>query len=535
MKKILFLFYFIISVMASFAQEMNRRFLQEKAPDSSIHQQMEVQQIPLTPQFEAEIQAQIARKAQTTSIITDPKGEVLDYAMTFYYYAGQYVGLYDDYDWKVQLVFGQDGKTVYFPPQLVPGYMQGYAKGTLEDGIITVESGQYVYNYNNTTKLYLIVFTADASGNMTLVDNMTYSYKDDLIATKSTQNYLGIYQYGTSTSDGTLASYSCAHSFALVTGSSALPDEDATVEKYRLTCYDRWRDGEMSYVVNVATKDDLIWISGLAPDAQDSYIVGNFDGVTATFESCQLIDGNESYYLGVTGANITSSDATNGDKYSVPTDLKFTLKRDAEGVFRMDDNTALIENYYTHPNYLYDAIKNVVLTPYDGDMPAVPAAPRDVTLKRDEVMGDSFKFILPTEDVDGNYINPEKLYYRLYVDDKLYTFSKSQYLRLKQDMTDVPYNFYDSYDFSDNYENGYKLFYFYETDWQTADLQSVYVVDGVTNVSTKTRVYADSEAGIHNLNIIDEGNGACFDLQGRRILAPQHGLYIQNGMLKLKK
>lgn len=532
MKKKFSIFILVLSALGALAQEMSPRYQQER---NFNNQQLEIQQIPLTPQLEADIQAQIARKAVTTTLITEPQGDIQNYAMTFYYYAGQYVGLYDDYDWKVKLVFNEDGKTVYFPPQLVPGYMQGYAKGTIDGDLITVESGQYVYNYNNTSKLYLIVFTADANGNMSLVDKMTYSLKEDLIATKSTECYYGIYQYGTNGSDGTLASYSCAHSFALVSGESALPDEDAVIEKYRLSCYDRWRDGEMSYVVNVAIKNDLIWISGLAPDAQDSYIIGNFDGTTATFESCQLIDGNESYYLGVTGANITSSDETNGDKYSVPQDMKFTLTRDADGVFRMPDKTALIENYYTHPNYLYDAIKNVVLAPYDGDVPAVPAAPREVTLTRDDVMGDSFKFILPTEDIDGNYINPEKLYYRLYIDDKLYTFSKSQYLRLKQDMTDVPYNFYDNYDFSDNYENGYKLFYFYETDWQTADLQSVYVVDGETNVSTKTRVYADPEAGIKDVLNKKESTGHCYDLQGRRITAPYSGLYIQDGKLKLNK
>ena len=62
-------------------------------------------------------------------------------------------------------------------------------------------------------------------------------------------------------------------------------------------------------------------------------------------------------------------------------------------------------------------------------VPAVPANPTaDDWYDCGGVSGNSkFSFTLPTTDVDGNPIDPEKLSYSIYVDGELFTFDAAHY------------------------------------------------------------------------------------------------------------
>ena len=42
---------------------------------------------------------------------------------------------------------------------------------------------------------------------------------------------------------------------------------------------------------------------------------------------------------------------------------------------------------------------------------------------------------------DGNYLNPSKLYYNMYLDDEKYTFYPDEYPEKIEDLTDVPYSY----------------------------------------------------------------------------------------------
>ncbi len=61
---------------------------------------------------------------------------------------------------------------------------------------------------------------------------------------------------------------------------------------------------------------------------------------------------------------------------------------------------------------------------------------------------------------DGNYLNPSKLYYNMYLDDEKYTFYPDEYPELTDDLTDVPYSYSgtDLVSYGDNH-----IVYFYTT------------------------------------------------------------------------
>ncbi len=122
-------------------------------------------------------------------------------------------------------------------------------------------------------------------------------------------------------------------------------------------------------------------------------------------------------------------------------------------------------------------------------VPAVPANPTadDWNDCGDESGYSKFSFTLPTTDVDGNPIDPEKLSYSIYTDnDQLFTFDAAHYTYdIEEDLTEIPYSIYiDAWDF-------YKgAVYFYRTNKGDKPLfknrigiQVHYTVDGEKNSS----------------------------------------------------
>ena len=127
---------------------------------------------------------------------------------------------------------------------------------------------------------------------------------------------------------------------------------------------------------------------------------------------------------------------------------------------------------------------------------------------------------VPSCDVDGNYINPDLLSYRIYFDGVLHEFSPEAYPGITESMTDVPYNFTD---YSEIYCNGdLHTIFFHIDSWTTLEVESVYTVDGVTNVSEKA-----SYAAVDAPGILREPVSVTYtDLLGRRLDAPAPGSLV---------
>ena len=136
---------------------------------------------------------------------------------------------------------------------------------------------------------------------------------------------------------------------------------------------------------------------------------------------------------------------------------------------------------------------NVTINYYAGDHAAKPATP--------EILGwddnnDALAFNIPTEDVDGGYVNPEKLSYRIYADGKRYTFTPSDYERLSTEMNEIPFGFTDNFDIVNN--GVQKIVYFHNLNCKLLEVASVYTVDGVETTSDRALYDFDPTAIIDN-------------------------------------
>lgn len=107
-------------------------------------------------------------------------------------------------------------------------------------------------------------------------------------------------------------------------------------------------------------------------------------------------------------------------------------------------------------------------------------------------------FGLPSMDVNGVYINPDELYYNVYPDDSIipFVFTPEDYIDMTvESMTDVPYGYFEEFDFKVSGMN--HTVYFYH-DWKKVGVQVIHKHNGKETRSEI--VYAGNISGVETVN-----------------------------------
>ena len=469
---------------------------------------------------EAQAPALKIRSAKLTSasdaLVTSPTGTMKDYAMSLYLYVNALQPDYDEYDLKNYLVYDVDGKTVWFR-DLFMGKMGGYAKGEISGKTLTIASGQYVGNSSNGEKLYLLAFTPESDGSATLADGITFSVADGVLKGVNDNVYAGLWTYDEKAKTFALTN-TYAHKYVfneVKNPHSAIVPDGAKKEQYIMTFFDGWRNGNYTRIVDVARQGDDIYMNGLSFLSRDDYFKGTVSGNEAVFESNQTVSGDYTYWTKLVGAQ------SNG---SVAPTFSFAIADD--GSMTMT-NAGLYEKMM-FDGMNYDLYQNVALKKYAGDHAATPASPKYLKCVDTKDFNNQVTFVMTSTDVDGNQLNPDLLYYRMYVDGEPYTFTPARYQGVTEAMTLVPYSYYNSYTFNDNYQNKYKLIYLDDIKWNRLEVESVYIAGGEERVSPERSVY-NNPAGVVQVDssatVVSE---KYTDLLGREIAAPVAGsVYIK--------
>ena len=131
------------------------------------------------------------------------------------------------------------------------------------------------------------------------------------------------------------------------------------------------------------------------------------------------------------------------------------------------------------------------------------------------------QFTLSYYSSDFNYLDPSHLYYNLYIDDELVTFSPDDYQNLETEMTDVPYSFNDQYEFY-KYDENHRTIYFYKDVKKKIGMEAVYVDGDLRFGSGITEYYPNgdptgvdmTEATVKQIKSVD-----FYDLSGRKLSA----------------
>ncbi len=377
------------------------------------------------------------------------------------------------------------------------------------------EEGQGWYNFDEQTQ------------------EIRFEYKNGVLSQIDEKDIM----YGLVTEDGEWLGFGDYNLVMKPVGATVTKIPEANVEK-KVYTLSHTLGAEL---IEVAFDGDDVYVTGLNPDMPQACIVGKKDGDKVTFPAVQYlgtynlrVDQYEEiyhqYHVYFMPAVITSQWNDDYkeymDVYDVTDEIVFNIDSQT-GV--MSTNDVMLANASKIMTYYIKAFEEPRLLPYPGIRPAVPATPIVTEfLEVKDWYGDgdyygAISFIMMAKDADGNYIDTDKLYYNIFVNDELFTFTPDEFINLTEDMTDVPFNFKDDYDIqiSDIFHN----VYFTNTEYTKIGVRAKYVVDGVENVSPIA--YAKG-VGISEPDMEEEPEAVVYtDLLGNRVKSPSTGLYIK--------
>lgn len=276
---------------------------------------------------------------------------------------------------------------------------------------------------------------------------------------------------------------------------------------------------------------NTIYVDHLEDGLPNALIKINANASTMNLEvpSGQYLGVDENYnshiYALTGNAYVDSAGTTKYFNYNKTSKLTLNFSAEGDSIFAPYPASLIINcgrnNLYIVKEYVAPLMEEV------NDEPMTPANPvfsiDDVTRS---TRFDVLKFTIPTVDVDGNDLNTNNLYYCIYYNDAVYTFTPALYTGLKSDMSEIPYGFSDS-----NYDiflsGGQHTIYFYDKNWTKLGVQSIYRGGGQERKSAV--VWVDSTTGIESVT------GAArtvkrvsyYDLQGRQVSSQATGLVIE--------
>ena len=473
-----------------------------------------------------------------------------------------------------KVVFGDDGKSVYFYMPLSQITYPAWVKGTLSDDgtTITVPAGQQVlYDVTEPNP-----WTDDPGGEiysfrlhlleLTELDNGSYTYNiaegdPDIVWTVDKET--GALSLSSTDLDGYMimgivydtpddpeadgqwngyADYATVY-VPFTDEPLAVPDGLKT-ETYSMT-YTNESGNVQGKLVDVAFDGDDIWITNFSKDFPDVWIKGSIvDGKVVFSRQMLLIDEfSDVVYFQAYKANEVVEEWGSYFEYEASTDDIVFNYDAATRSFATDMNCNVNASAIRFSGM--EMFGQPSFSPYT-EVAATPADP--IITYFDGYEGDRgyicfADFTIPTVDVDGNFIDPAKLSFCFYTsENEVYHFVRDNYIRTEETdgwdfepawtdgMTEIPYTIVDEgYDFSKD------RVYFRFGEMSRLGLQSIYRGAGVER---RSNIYFYDE-GIYEPTGIREMTtqtrpSEVFDLQGRRVAQPTRGLYIVDGRKMIK-
>ena len=181
-----------------------------------------------------------------------------------------------------------------------------------------------------------------------------------------------------------------------------------------------------------------------------------------------------------------------------------------------------------------ESYEGLTLTPYiqKAGKPATPVyfyftSTPDYDNTSNEI---KLAFYVKNADVDGNYLDPEKMYYNVYVNGSKEPFkfkkTETQYRDMHEDeMTNIPFNYQDNRNYDFKVIDNLRILHFYDSSITTAKVVMVYEADG-KKYSSEPMVAKLSTAGIESANFNKTTTEKYYTIDGRQIQKLQKGLNI---------
>lgn len=364
-----------------------------------------------------------AKSPDASSIITEVEGETLNYVATGRYslYPDDPFGLIDGYGLGMQLCFDADGKTVYMY-NLIPSYQgKAWLKGTLENGIISIKSGQMVKESNSYgLPVYVGCAARNESGDgLVLMQDALFRISEDKSRIEQifpAQESLYVIAYD---EEGHVGQLITELVFDRI-GDAPMPPESAEVKDYLF-----YRD-ENGYDFNlgaIATSGNDVYLRGVSHHLPNRWIKGVLDNGDILIPTRQ--------YVGLSGNYIVNCYC---NKNNNPVD-NIRLIFDADNnSYSMEEGATLFFGTQEYEPEVY--VTYLTLEPFVFDN-VQPKAPTELTYDAET---NNFSFRSSLLSTDDNELLRELMYFRIYIDGELLEFKTDKYPFLEENITDIPYS-----------------------------------------------------------------------------------------------
>lgn len=222
--------------------------------------------------------------------------------------------------------------------------------------------------------------------------------------------------------------------------------------------------------------------------------------------------------------------------YTAADNLK--LVYDAENrIFSAPADYSLVVSAIPDGIFTVMALDEPVLRWQDMSTPMVPCTPTDLYY---EYMEDYefgvFAFSISSVSEDGRLLDTSNLYYTIYVDGEEFTFYPDEYWDLEEPMTDVPYDYWDSYLNSFGDEHEVVLF---AMNIEEVGVKAKYInTDGTVEYSDIATYLTSGINGVKEQAAVTDTEW--YDLSGHRLNGPSEGFNImrvtlEDGSVQVKK
>lgn len=293
--------------------------------------------------------------------------------------------------------------------------------------------------------------------------------------------------------------------------------------------------GDMGhYGAKLAIDGDKIFVKGLFSEQPDSWIEGKLDGDKAIFKSGQYTGEDEryGYYTYFCGATVEQAwdDYYEEwyDVYNYIDELVFSYDKETQTLTAGESDAAVYNTSNQRIAYISVANSPVIkLMP--AEISQTPKNPFNLEFfdYLDSYGYNWIQFNLPMLNTDDVLLNVEDLYYKVYVNGEECEFFTDEYPTLDEDMTLVPYNFSDDFDFI--VDATYHEVYLYFEGIEEIGVQLCSVKDGdiigesdIVSINVGNGVKSVADSSSKRIASV-----SYFNMNGQQVANPQAGVFVK--------
>ena len=493
----------------------------------------------------ADLMGSSQRKARKHPIWDTPDGTLYDYSLTTTYYDLQMDEFVRRSAIKTSVVY--DGDDIYLQNFVTSYPYNTWIKGTINEyrNAVVFENPQVYYEDSNGNLYYISLAYADAQGYIhadTESDEFEMDYDDATGSFSSEDLEICIVN-----EDGGVFSYNVGYAYERFTDTLVVAPEGIVFNPYSLR-YDNAYKYYVPEMVYIARDGNDFYFKGMSTKTPEALVKGELVGDSIYIAGGQyvgLYDGQ--YYLYTKGATYMGLDESGYPIYRSK-DYCVMYYNEAEDSFYGPDGFLICLGKARNASYSQSFPTQDIKRFYE--VAATPATPdiRGFEVDMTYNLMTSMTYVVPSEDVDGNYINPDSLYYRFFVNGEVFVFDKDWY-PMFVDSVLVNSKFSDRGQTSrqrTDCNGSYHVIAFdhdLSLSFDSIALQSIYFMAGEERYSDYC-VYVVADGSKHTLPsgqtgiaAISEDNRQAtavkyFDLSGRQIAEPGKGIYIKQTSFK---